>query len=116
MKRLSGAFLLGLVSFLLLMFVGETFGLPAAFAALAVYFFACQFLLSRNNPDALRADWRVMLTLVAVPLVSVVIMALVEKRDVLLTQGVGVLLASLGGTFAGAFTASRVARGATAGK
>ena len=118
MNRLSGAFLLGVLSFILMMFIGEflgkligeTMGLFATFSALAVYFFICQFLLSRGNPDALRTDWRIMLALAAVPLVCVVIMALVEKADVILAQGTGILLASCGGTFAGAFAASRAAR------
>jgi len=118
MNRLSGAFLLGLLSFFLMMFIGEflvkplgeTMGLLATFSALAVYFFICQFMLSRGKPDALRTDWRIMLALAAVPLVCVVIMALVEKADVILAQGTGILLASCGGTFAGAFAASRAAR------
>jgi hypothetical protein len=124
MRNPSGAFLLGLLSFVLMMFIsesrvkliGETMGLLAAFASLAVYFFICQFLRSRGNPDALRTDWRIMLTLGAVPFVSVVIMVLVERRDVILAQGPGILLACCGGTFAGAFAASRAARRATVRK
>ena len=118
MNRLSGAFLLGLFSFILMMFIGEflvkligeTMGLFATFSALAVYFFICQFLLSRGNPDALRTDWRIMLALAAVPLVCVVLMALVEGGDVILAQGTGILLASCGGTLVGASSAARAAR------
>jgi len=124
MNKLSGALLLGLLSFVLMMFIGEflvkligeTMGLLATFSLLAVYFFICQFLLSRGNPDALRTDWRIMLTLGAVPIVSVVIMVLVEGRDVILAQGPGILLACCGGTFAGAFAASRAARRAAVRK
>ncbi len=104
------ALLLGVVSFLLVMFVGEGAGLPAAFAVLAVYFFVCQFLLSRGNRDALRTDAGVMLALGAVPVVLVVIMAIAERREVLLTQGVGILLSSAVGILAGALAASRTAR------
>ncbi len=122
MNKLAGALLLGVLSFLLMMFVGEAMvsqfgesqGLRVTFAALAVYFFVCQFLLSRGRPDALRSDWRIMLALGAVPLAVVVLMALAERRDVILTQGIGVLLASCGGILAGAFAASRVARRAKA--
>ena len=122
MNRLSAAFLLGLLSFALMMFIGETLvkplgegmGLVVTFAALAVYFFICQFMLSRGKPDALRTDWRIMLALGAVPLISVVIMALVEDRNVILAQGTGILLASCGGTLAGALAASRAARRAAA--
>jgi hypothetical protein len=112
MHKMLGAFLLGLPSFLLLMFIGETLGLLAAFASLTVYFFICQFLLSRGNADALRGDWRIMLALDAVILLSVLIMVLVEKQQTILAQGPGLLLACCGGTLAGAFVASRVARGA----
>jgi hypothetical protein len=90
--------------------IGETMALIVTFAALAVYFFICQFRLSRGNPDALRTDWRIMLALAAVPLACVAIMALVEGRNVILAQGTGILLASCGGTLAGAFAASRAAR------
>jgi len=112
------ALLLGVLSFLLMMFIGEGLvshlgepeGLLVTFAALAVYFFVCQLLLSRGNRDALRTDWRIMLALGAVPLAVVVIMALAEKRDVLLSQGLGILLSTCVGILAGAFTASRAAR------
>ena len=108
------AFLLGLVSFLVLMFIGETFGLLATFSSLAVYFFLCQVLLSRGNPDALRKDWRIMLALNAVMLISIVIMSLVEKRAVVFSQAPRILLAGCGGTLAGALAASWAARRAMA--
>ncbi len=110
MKKPAIALLLGVVSFLLMMFVGEAWGLPAAFATLAGYFFVCQLLLSRGNRHALRTDTGVMLALGAVPLAVVVLMAFAERRDVLLTQGVGVLLSTAAGIVAGAFAASRTAR------
>lgn len=118
MNRLTSALLLGVLSFLLMMFVGEglvsrfgeSTGLPVTFATLAVYFFVCQLLLSRGHPHALRSDRRVMLALGAVPIVIVVVTALAEKREVFLSQGVGLLLASGGGILAGAFAASRAAR------
>lgn len=118
MNRLSGAFLLGLLSFFLMMFIGEflvkplgeTMGLLATFSALAVYFFICQFLLSRGNPDAWRSDWRIMLALDAVTIIVVCIMVTAENRDVALAQAPGWLLSTCGGTFAGALAASLVAR------
>ena len=112
MKKVVFAFLLGLVAFPVLMFVGETWGLFPAFAALAVLFFVCQFLLSRDNPNALWRDWPIMLALNAVMIVSVVIMSMVEEREVVLSQGPGILLGCCCGTLAGALTASRVARSA----
>jgi hypothetical protein len=118
MNRSLAAFLLGLLSFLLMMFIGESLARPigdtmamiVTFSSMAVYFFICQFTLSRGNADALRTDWRVMLALAAVPLASVVLMSLVEKGDVILAQGPGILLSTCAGTLAGAFAASRAAR------
>jgi len=110
MKKIVIAFLLGVLSFLLAMFIGEGSGLPAAFATLAGYFFICQFLLSRGNPNAWRSDWRIMLALDAVTIIVVCIMVTAENRDVALAQAPGWLLSTCGGTFAGALAASLVAR------
>jgi putative effector of murein hydrolase len=110
MRKTWIAFLLGLPSFLVLMFVGETAGLIAAFTSLAVYFFVCEFLLSRRNIDAYRKDWPFMLALDATPFVVVFIMVLVEKRAVILEQGPGILLSACGGTYAGAVVASITAK------
>jgi hypothetical protein len=110
MNKVLVAFLLGLLSFLVMMFIGESFGLFAAFSSLAAYFLVCQFLLSRGNPDAWRSDWRIMLALDAVLLVVVVIMVLVEARQTAFAQAPGILLSCCGGTLAGAFVASWVAR------
>ena len=104
------AFLLGLFAFVVVMAVGEGSVLLAGFVALAVYCCLCQFLLSRKNADAWRTDWLVMLSLDAIMLISVVIMVLVEKRDVILSQGPGMLLATCGGTYLGAVLASLAAR------
>ena len=104
------AFILGLLSFPLLFMVGESLGMAAAFATLAVYFFACQFLMSRGNPAVLREDWLIMLALVAVPLVLFLITALAENREVALSQGLGTLVSCCGGTLAGAMAAALEAR------
>jgi len=109
MWRLLIAFLLGLASFLLLMFVGETAGLTAAGAALMVYFSVCQFLLSWGEVDAHR-NWRLMLTLDAVELLSVAIMVVVEKWPVILSQGPVILFGTCGGTYLGGLLASMMAR------
>jgi hypothetical protein len=118
MNKPTIALLLGVLSFLLMMFIGEglssglgeTKGLGVTFAAMAVYFFVCQLLLSRGHPEALRTDWRVMLALGAIPLATVAIQALVEKREVLLSQGLGILLSTCVGVLGGAFAGSRMAR------
>jgi len=111
------AFFLGLFYFLLFMFVGETLssyygnvGLAAAFILMAAYFFICQFFLSRGNPDAFLKDWPIMLALDAVLLLVLIPMALSERLEVVLAQGLGILLFCCGGTLAGAFAASKAAR------
>jgi hypothetical protein len=109
-RKLLPAFGLGFLVFFLFMFVGETAGLIAALVLMAVYFSICQFLLSRGKIDAYRKDWPIMLALDATVFVLVTIIALVEKREVFLSQGLGLLLSSCGGTYAGAVVASLIAR------
>jgi hypothetical protein len=89
---------------------GESAGLPAAFAALSVYFFLCQFLLSRNHPNAHREDWRDMLLLDGAMLVFVLIVVAQGVWDIILSQGTGMLLSTCGGTYAGAVVASVTAK------
>ena len=110
MRTTLRAFCLGFLAFFLFMFVGETAGLFSAFILMAAYFAICQFLLSRGNVDAYRKDWPSMLAMDATILVVVFIMVLVEKREVILSQGPGILLSSCGGTYAGAVVASLAAR------
>ena len=112
------AFFLGLFSFFLYMFIGESFsdyygenvGLAAAFILVAAYFFVCQFFLSRGNPNAFPKDWPIMLALDAVLLFCLIPMALLETQEVVLAQGSVILLSCCGGTLAGAFVASKAAR------
>ena len=110
MRKLLLAFCLGFLSFFLFIFVGETMPLFAAFILMAAYFSICQFLLSRGKVDAYRKDWPVMLALEATVLVQAIVIALAEKREVFLSQGLGLLLSSCGGTYAGAVVASLIAR------
>jgi hypothetical protein len=92
------AFFPGLLSFFVFMVVGEAamyhigeaVGLIAALILMLAYFFMCQFFLSRGNPGAYRRDWPIMLALDAVPLLLVFIMALAERREVILSQGLGI--------------------------
>ena len=110
MRKVILAFVLGLLAFPVVMFFGEALGVVAGLAALAVFFFACQFFLSRRHPDAFWRDWRIMLALNAFMIVTIVIMTFVEEQEVVLSQGAGILLGGCGGTLAGALVASRVAR------
>jgi len=117
MSKTLIAFFLGLFSLFLFMFVGETLlhyygnvGLVPDFILMAAYFFICQFLLSRGNPNAFPKDWPIMLALDAVLLFCLIPMALLETQEVVLFQGLGILLSCCGGTLAGAFAASKAAR------
>ena len=110
MPEIVIAFLLGLFGFFVMMFVGETAGLVAGFVATAASYCFCQFFLSRKNADAYRKDWPVMLVLDAVVLVGLLIMVLVEKRDVILSQGPGILISTCAGTYLGAVVASLTAK------
>jgi hypothetical protein len=100
------AFWLGLLGFGVGMFVGETTreALPALFV-LALYFFVSQFLLSRGNPEAHHEDWPIMLALNAVWLG----VYMVENPAAILSQNLGILLSTGGGTYAGALAASLAA-------
>ena len=112
------AFLLGLFSFFLYLFVGELsshyFGENVAWAVwfilMFAYFFLCQFFLSRGKSNAFLKDWPIMLALDSVPLFLLIPIALVESQEVFLTQGSVILVSCLGGTLAGAFAASKEAR------
>ena len=112
------AFLLGLFSFFLYIFVGELsshyFGENVAWAVwfilMFAYFFICQFFLSRGNPNAFLKDWPIMLSLDAVLLLALIPMVILETQEVVLTQGSVILLSCCGGTLAGAFVASKAAR------
>jgi hypothetical protein len=110
MGKILLAFFLGLFSFFVLMFVGETASFPAGVAAMAAYLCFCQFLLSRKHVDAHRNDWSLMLALDAVPLLAVLMMFVVEKQQVILSQGPAILLATFGATYLGAVVASLTAR------
>ncbi|MBE3049355.1 hypothetical protein IMZ48_44025 [Candidatus Bathyarchaeota archaeon] len=109
MRKAWIAILLGVLSFLVFMFVGEGAGFVPAFIAVAAFLFVCQFLLSRGHVDAHRKDWRIMLTLAAPLLVTTFLMVLLEKREIVLAQA-PVMLAACVGIYAGAVVASLAAR------
>lgn len=111
------AFLLGVLSFFLFFFIGETAshylgnaGFIVMFILMAAYFFFCQFRLSRGNPDAYRKDWPVMLALDIIWIALFIGMVLTERREVVIAQGLVILVGCFGATWAGAFAASMKAR------
>ena len=100
-----------IISFVVVIGVGEEAGPVAGFSAFLAYCFVCQFLLSRGNVDAHR-HWPIMLSL---PIAIVaLIMILGERREVILFQGLGILTSGSAGAYAGAVAAAIHARRAPA--
>jgi hypothetical protein len=69
--------------------------------AVALYLAVCQFMATRNSSSGLRADGPVLAAMVAPLLAVVLFIAAVEKGDVVLAQGVPMLLAGSIGCLAG---------------
>jgi hypothetical protein len=101
---------LALTGLVLVMFIGERFGLIPGFIALAAWSGACQFLRSRGDSEAHRRNWRGMLLVATLPIGIFVLVVLLERRVVMFVQGSGILIAGLGGTYVGAFAAALLAR------
>jgi hypothetical protein len=111
------AFLMGLLSFFLFFVIGDTAshylgnaGLILAFILMAAYFFFCQYRASRGNPDAYRKDWPVMLSFDAIWIIVGFHTILTERREVAISEGLGILISCCGATWAGAFAASMKAQ------
>lgn len=117
MSKVIIALILGILSLFVFMFGLETvapiFGGIAVTIVIVIvmmaYFFICQFLLSRGNPNALFKDWPIMLALGVAPIVIVFVTALDERQEVFLTERLGFLIVCFAGIFAGAFVAARAA-------
>ena len=117
MSKIFKAFLMGFLSFFLFFAIGEVgsenlgdAGEVLGFILMAAYFFFCQFRLSRGNPDAYRKDWPVMLALDILWIALFIAMVLTERREVVISQGLVILVGCFGATWAGAFAASMKAR------
>ena len=70
--------------------------------AVALYLAVCQFMATRNSSSGLRDDWPILAAMMAPLLAMVLLIAAVEKGDVVLAQGVPMLLAGSIGCLAGA--------------
>jgi hypothetical protein len=117
MPRAKTAVFLGILSFFLMFIIGEpasehlgNAGLVLTFILMAAYFFLCQFRLSRGNPNAYRKDWPIMLALDIIWIALFIGLVLTERREVVISQGLGILISCFGATWAGAFAASMKAR------
>jgi len=117
MSKILKAFLMGFLSFFLFFAIFEAasynlgdVGEVLASILMAAYFFFCQSRLSRGNPDAYRKDWPIMLALDIIWIALLIVMALTERREVVIAQGLVILVACFGATWAGAFAASMKVR------
>ena len=100
---------LAFMGLLLVMFFGESFGPMAAFIALAVWCFVCQFLRSRGDSEAHRRNWRGMVLVAAVPIVLAVLNLLGERGSAR-AQGPFILVFGRAAVYAGAYMAALLAR------
>jgi hypothetical protein len=98
---------LGILSFFLLMLLGEEYGVAIAFIATGIYYLISQFFLSRGNARALYEDWFLILilnsTLFFVALLILLIephakytavVAVISLASSILGAGIAALLAS----------------------
>lgn len=112
MRKTMIAIVLGIVPVLAFIFFGERFtarlGPIFSLIVLFVYFFICQFLLSRGYLEAYRKDGAVMLALDVAWIVFMIITLAGKRLSV--PWGVGFLLPCFVGTWAGAVAASLGAR------
>ncbi|MGA9624546.1 MAG: hypothetical protein WBQ65_08760 [Bryobacteraceae bacterium] len=75
--------------------------------AVALYLAVCQFLVARNSGNRFRADWPILAAMMAPVLAMFFFIAAVEKGDVMLEQGVPMLLAGCIGCLAGSVAGHR---------
>ena len=73
----------------------------AACIAVALYLAVCQFMATRNSSSGFRADWPILAAMMAPLLAAFFLIAAGEKGDVVLAQGVPMLLAGSIGCLAG---------------
>ncbi|MBT8121336.1 MAG: hypothetical protein KJO10_02280 [Gammaproteobacteria bacterium] len=78
MAKKITALILGIISFFLMLELGEIFGDSIAFIAVGIYYLLAQFFLSRGNTRALYKDWSLILILNAALIVTAVLILLIE--------------------------------------
>ena len=116
MSKVPQSILLGMPSFAAFIIGAEFFETPgttslkeilAGSLTLAVYQAICQFFLMRKSTLRLRACWPTVAGM-NVPLIFILLIVVVaEKRSVVWSQGVPMLLSGCIGTFVGAVLATR---------
>jgi hypothetical protein len=110
MGKIVLSVVLGLLSPLVFIMGAEPFEVPgknsvqevlAGSIAVALYLAVCQFMATRNSSSGLRDDGPILAAMIAPLLAIFLLIAAVEKGDVLWAQGVPMLLAGCVGGLAG---------------
>lgn len=107
------ALVLGVPYFVVTMLVGEAAGVLAGCLCGGAYLFGCQYLLSRGNSQSWRRDTGLMLCLNSFVITAFVLMVLLERPDVVTSQGLMMIVTAFAGTVAGASAACNAARRST---
>ena len=123
MKKYLTAFLLGLGSFFIFWGVGEYLssrgltsrggeaaGVLVMAGALGTYFFACEYYLSRGNPEPLRKQWLLILSLNLVLMAFALAVPFVVRKWVPTLTMFGLAAYSWACSCAGAVVAARTSR------
>ena len=116
------AFLLGLLSFPLLFFLGEGIKIPSSIPAaesihvaifvivLGAYFFLSEYLLTRRDAKTAWKQWPITLALTATLIVTALITVMVEPNKPAVLGTVGTAVLAVACSWAGAAVTARSAR------
>jgi hypothetical protein len=116
------AFVLGVLGFVLMFFLGEGVKIPTTVPAaeyiqwlifisgMGGYFLISEYLLSRGNPQAIRKDWAIILALNLTLLVTSIIALFIEPHKLAALQALGTAILAVACSYAGASLAGRAAR------
>jgi cytochrome bd-type quinol oxidase subunit 2 len=77
---------------------------------IAAYFFTCEYLLSRRNPQATWKDWPTILALTLTLIITAIVALVVEPNKSAALQAAGVAILAVVFSCAGAVVAARAAR------
>ena len=115
------AFLLGIISFPLLFFLGEGVRIPSSIPAaesihvaiflivIGAYFFLSEYLLTRRDPKTAWKQWPITLALTATLIVTALITVVVEPNKSAVMGTVGTAVLAVACSWAGAAVAARSA-------
>jgi len=103
------ALILGVISFFLMLAIGEEFGAPIGFSFIGIYYLFSQFYLSRGNARALYEDWPLILLLNAALIVTAVLILLIEEDEkwASIVAAISIICSVIGAAIAAWFAKAR---------